>query len=114
MLRQGTGRPGEKEWNGVLASSAVVAYRGGPLDGGVGWRLELGSGLSYAIRRNPAGGTKFNFWDQGGAAVTWRSRETGRGYALGYRMAHFSNLALKPNPGITFHTLSFAVDWDRR
>jgi hypothetical protein len=109
ILRQGTGQPGGKEWNAVLAGDMVVAWRGGPRGDGVGYRLELGSGLSYGIRRNPEGGTKFEFHDQGGASVTLRRGM--RGWALGYRMVHFSNLALKPNPGITFHTLSFALEW---
>lgn len=109
FLRQGTGRPGEKEWNFVLASDVVVAWRGGPRGDGVGYRLELGSGLSYGVHRNPEGGTKFEFHDQGGAAVVLK--RGAHGWALGYRMVHFSNLALKPNPGITFHTLSFALEW---
>jgi hypothetical protein len=109
FLRQGTGRAGEKEWNVAVSPALVVAYRGGRRGGGLGYRLELGSGVTYAYHRLPAGGTKFNFYDQGGVALTLRRGR--RGYALGYRMVHFSNLLLNPNPGITLHTVSFALEW---
>lgn len=109
IFRQGTGRPGEKEWNAILAGVTMLAYRGGPIGDGIGYRVELGAGVSYGIRRVPAGGTKFNFYDEGGASVTLR--RGARGYALGYRMVHLSNLLLNPNPGITFHTVSFALEW---
>ena len=111
FLRQGTGRPGEKEWNAAFVAGLLLAYRGGRQGDGVGYRLELGSGASYAIRHLPAGGTKFNFCDQGGATLTYRKGD--RGVSLGYRMVHFSNLLLDPNPGITFHTLVLAWEWWR-
>jgi len=109
FFRQGTGRPHDKEWNAVFAPALVVAYRGGPKGDGLGYRLELGSGVSYGWHRVPAGGTKFNFYDEGGVALTLRRGP--RGYALGYRMVHLSNLLLTPNPGITSHTVSFALEW---
>jgi len=110
VFHQGTGYPGKQEWNAAFALATVVAFRGGP-EQGIGYRLELGAGPSYAIKQVPSNGTKFNFYDQGGASITLR--KPWGGYALGYRMVHLSNLLLNPNPGITLHTLVFALEWAR-
>lgn len=76
-----------------------------------GLRFDAGPGLFYGYQRIPAGGSRFNFFDQFGAFLV--HRVAGHRIAAGYRYVHISNLGIvasAENPGLDFHTFVVAVD----
>lgn len=114
LFRQSTLDRTALETRPAIAAAMLLTYRGGARVVGPGFRVEAGSGLFWAwYAPVPADGTRFNFYSQLGASVVWK-RENAVSFALGYRYLHISNLSLfpdNPNPGVSFHTLVFAVEW---
>ena len=112
----GTNTSDEREFTPGAAAAGLIAYRGTFSEGRWGYRVELGSGGVYSpYRAVPAGGTRVNFYDQAGFAVT-RHQSAGPAVSLGYRWIHISNLSLfhnRENPGVDFHALVIALEWPR-
>ena len=71
--------------------------------------VELGAGPSYASRRVPSVGTRWNALTQGGVGLTLLLR-SGRALVAGFQWVHFSNAGFgKANPGWNFGNL--LVGW---
>jgi hypothetical protein len=116
VFRQSTEDRTALETRPAIAAAWLATYRGGARAGGLGFRLEAGTGLFWAwYAPVPADGTRFNFYNQAGASVVWK-RGSAPSFALGYRYVHVSNLSLfpdNPNPGVSFHALVLAVEWPK-
>lgn len=92
--------------------SILLTFDIGLRQGSWGIRADAGSGLFYGYRPVPAAGSRFNFYDQGGARLVRRIASE-RAISLGYRFLHISNFGLAGtnNPGLSFHTAVAALDW---
>jgi len=116
LVRQSTEDRLGTELRPALAAAWLFTYRGGARDRGVGFRVEAGSGFSWAWYGSiPTDGTRFNFYNQLGASIVWK-RGPELSLALGYRFIHLSNLSLFPdnaNPGVSFHSAVVAIEWPR-
>ncbi len=116
LVRQSTGDRLETELRPAVAAAFLFTYRGGSRDRGLGFRIEAGTGLSWAWYGSiPTDGTRFNFYSQLGGSIVWK-RGTAPSVALGYRFLHLSNLSLFPdnaNPGVSFHSAVVAIEWPK-
>jgi len=114
LLHQRDYRDGRKRLNPAIAGALALAYRGRIGGTAMGYRVEAGSGLSWALAHSaPSSGSRFNFYDQFGLHLSLRL-ENGRTVSLGYRWVHISNLAIfegRDNPGFGFNTLSLGYEW---
>jgi hypothetical protein len=94
------------------ALAGLLVYRGGTLGPGWGYRVEVGTGLLYPWNGAvPADGTRFNFLDQGGASIVYR---TSVEWSVGYRLVHVSNANLfgvHRNPGTSFQAVVVSIGW---
>ncbi len=95
----------------AVSAGGLLTYAIGFGRSRFGLRLEGGAGLFYSRDPVPAAGSRFNFFDQGGAQLSVRLGDDRRLWA-GYRRVHISNLGLvgDDNPGLSFHSLVLAID----
>lgn len=101
-----------RERVGAVSAGGLLTFDVGRRDAWLGLRLEGGAGLLWGFAPVPAAGSRFNFFDQGGARLVARLR-SGDTVSAGYRRVHVSNLGLAgdDNPGLSLHQLVLAYGW---
>lgn len=108
VTREGRGR----ERVSAFAADILLRWYPGKLSWKVHPYLEIADGPSYALRRVPSTGTRFNFLSQLGAGFVI-ARPGRWSIHAGYRLVHFSNAGLgEHNPSWNFNGLLLGGRWN--
>ncbi len=101
-----------RERVGAVSLGGLLTFDVGRRGSWLGLRLEGGAGVLWGFAPVPAAGSRFNFFDQGGARLVARLGN-GDTVSAGYRRVHVSNLGLAAgdNPGLSLHQLVLAYGW---